>query len=198
MPIVDGLTSTKMIRSIEKSQTDKQLSERAALNGRIPIFAVSASLLERERQKYIDAGFDGWILKPIDFKRLNILMRGIVDDAARDSCVYQSGQWEKGGWFQKRQPGIYEANTNPSQRKPSPKQSIGAVAETDSGDATPTPRHSVGEVNDRLQPSENEAESQSNSTTPTGETPQAASDNDSVNTTPATADPQSAILWEMK
>jgi CheY-like chemotaxis protein len=195
MPIMDGLTSTKMIRSIEKSQTDKQLSERAALNGRIPIFAVSASLLEKERQKYVDAGFDGWILKPIDFKRLNILMRGIVDDAARDSCVYQSGQWEKGGWFQKRQPGIYEANTIPSQ-KPSTRQSISAVAETEDGDATPTPRQSDADGNDRLQPGDNDVESQSNSTTPTGETPQAASDTDSVNTTPATADRQSGIMWE--
>jgi len=195
-----------MIRSIEKSQSNNRLSERAALNGRIPIFAVSASLVERERQKYIDAGFDGWILKPIDFKRLNILMRGIVDDAARDSCVYQSGQWEKGGWFQKRQPDIFAANTNPSQKNPTEEntrsssgQKISAVADVDdAGDVTPTPERLEADANERLRPSDVDADSQSNSTTPTGETPVDASDTDSVNTTPATADRQSGILWGEK
>jgi CheY-like chemotaxis protein len=99
MPIVDGLTSTKMIRSFEKSQPDVSLSSRATGNGRIPIFAVSASLLERERQTYISAGFDGWILKPIDFKRLNVLLTGIVDYDSRTSNLYVEGEWERGGIY---------------------------------------------------------------------------------------------------
>jgi CheY-like chemotaxis protein len=73
MPIVDGLTSTKMIRSFEKSHPSHLLSKRAARNGRVPIIAVSASLLEKERQTYIDAGFDGWILKPISFDRCGFI-----------------------------------------------------------------------------------------------------------------------------
>lgn len=101
MPVVDGLTSTQMIRAFEKVHTGT-LSARASMNGRVPIFAVSASLVERERQKYIDAGFDGWILKPVDFKRLNILLEGIVDDTARKSCLYQRGRWECGGWLRSR------------------------------------------------------------------------------------------------
>jgi CheY-like chemotaxis protein len=68
-------------------------------NYRIPIFAVSASLVEREKQTYVDAGFDGWILKPIDFKRLNTLLAGISDEEVRKSCLYEPGQWERGGWF---------------------------------------------------------------------------------------------------
>jgi CheY-like chemotaxis protein len=40
MPIVDGLTSTKMIRSFEKSHPETDLSSRAKGNGRVPIFAV--------------------------------------------------------------------------------------------------------------------------------------------------------------
>lgn len=99
MPIVDGLTSTKMIRSFEKLHADNILSRRAALNGRVPIFAVSASLVEKERQTYIDAGFDGWILKPIDFKRLGGLFAGIVEEATRWSYMYKPGEWERGGWF---------------------------------------------------------------------------------------------------
>ncbi|KAL3421993.1 hsp90-like protein [Phlyctema vagabunda] len=118
MPIVDGLSSTKMIRSFEKAHRSSNLSSRAAKNGRVPIFAVSASLLERNIQMYIDAGFDGWILKPIDFKRLNSLLGGIVDDDVRNACIYQPGKWEVGGWFQRRQLGILRASTFPSGTTP--------------------------------------------------------------------------------
>nr|DAZ85347.1 TPA_exp: phytochrome-1 [Monilinia laxa] len=144
MPIVDGLTSTKMIRSFEK--THLNLSPRAKLNGRVPIFAVSASLVERERQTYIDAGFDGWVLKPIDFKRLNVLLEGIVDSKVRESCLYRPGEWEHGGWFHKMQPSAFQSSTAPSNETPvqNPPQ-IGPEApqpdkdslDSDTGSSTP-------------------------------------------------------------
>jgi CheY-like chemotaxis protein len=93
MPIVDGLTSTKLIRAFERSVTFGRFSRR------IPIFAVSASLMEKDRAIYTGAGFDGWILKPIDFKRLHVLLEGITSDDVRGQCLYQPGQWERGGWF---------------------------------------------------------------------------------------------------
>ena len=99
MPIVDGLTSTKMIRSFERTNSSHKLSKRAAGNGRVPIIAVSASLVERERQTYIDAGFDAWILKPISFVRLETLLEGIVNYKVREECLYTPGKWEAGGWF---------------------------------------------------------------------------------------------------
>lgn len=67
--IVDGLKSIKMIRSFEDTHPGIGLSDCAACNGRVPVFAVSASLVEKDRQLYVDGSFDGWILKPIDFKR---------------------------------------------------------------------------------------------------------------------------------
>jgi CheY-like chemotaxis protein len=117
MPIVDGLTSTKMIRSYEKTHTNIY-STRAALCGRVPIIAVSASLVERDRQQYIDAGFDAWILKPIPFDRLNKLMGAIVDSKSREECLYAPGQWERGGWFHKGEKSSDEANTKPSGQAP--------------------------------------------------------------------------------
>ncbi|KAH7021041.1 uncharacterized protein B0I36DRAFT_252535 [Microdochium trichocladiopsis] len=99
MPIVDGLNSTKMIRAFERADSKLALSPVAQRHGGIPILAVSASLVERERPSYIEAGFDGWILKPIDFKRLNTLLDGIHSQDTRDSCLYVPGQWERGGWF---------------------------------------------------------------------------------------------------
>ncbi|KAI4607042.1 hypothetical protein J4E83_009797 [Alternaria metachromatica] len=124
MPIVDGLTSTKMIRSFEKLHTDIY-SARAALCGRVPIIAVSASLIERDRQRYIDAGFDAWILKPISFDRLNKLMAAIVDTDIRHDCLYQPGEWEKGGWFHGGKHSADEANTKPSGEAPMPNPSEG-------------------------------------------------------------------------
>lgn len=120
MPIVDGLSSTKMIRSFEKTKPGSCLSPRTLRHGRIPIFAVSASLVERERQKYIEAGFDGWILKPVDFKRLNRFLMGIVDENIRDSCGYEAGKWEQGGWFSRTADlrNMFGVNTYPSGQKP--------------------------------------------------------------------------------
>ncbi|EAW16146.1 putative sensor histidine kinase/response regulator [Aspergillus fischeri NRRL 181] len=100
MPIVDGMGSTKMIREYEEltSPTSFPATYRPQ---RIPIFAVSASLMEKDRQTYIDAGFDGWIMKPIDFKRVAHLLDGVYKEDAREDSLYKSGMWEKGGWFDK-------------------------------------------------------------------------------------------------
>ncbi|ORY71179.1 uncharacterized protein BCR38DRAFT_329196 [Pseudomassariella vexata] len=102
MPIVDGLKSTKIIRAFEKSEECFGLSSLAQHQGRVPIIAVSASLAESEKAVYINAGFDGWILKPINFKRLNVLLTGMFDDDTRSNCLYVKGEWERGGWFASR------------------------------------------------------------------------------------------------
>ena len=114
MPIVDGLSSTKMIRSFEKVNPSR-LSANAVSNGRAPIFAVSASLVEKEKEVYVGVGFDGWVLKPILFPRLLELMTGIVDETLRDQALYKpGGDWEKGGWFHSRPRKAMEADTKPS------------------------------------------------------------------------------------
>lgn len=99
MPIMDGGTSTTRIRSHEVSDPTRGIPPKHLLNGRVPIFAVSASLVEERRKEYMELGFDGWILKPVDFKRLQILMDGILDSGSRRSSAYQPGAWERGGWF---------------------------------------------------------------------------------------------------
>lgn len=91
MPIVDGLSATKMIREHELQSSNRI---------RIPVFAVSASLLEKDRQIYIDCGFDGWIMKPIDFQRVHELLEGVKRAGVRGNCLYQPGRWEQGGWFE--------------------------------------------------------------------------------------------------
>lgn len=99
MPIADGMVSTKMIREYEAKAGLASLSQKARQISRVPIFAVSASLLESEKEKYISSGFDGWVMKPINFARLNVLLKGITDDDTRMKAVYRPGEWENGGWF---------------------------------------------------------------------------------------------------
>ncbi|KPV74094.1 uncharacterized protein RHOBADRAFT_28493 [Rhodotorula graminis WP1] len=101
MPIMNGVEASRNIRRIERESpvdVDKQ-RETSRRNVGIPILAVSASLPERERPTIVDAELDGWLLKPIDFKRLRRLMRGALEPDARDPEIYRPGQWERGGWL---------------------------------------------------------------------------------------------------
>lgn len=181
MPIVDGLTSTKVIRSFEASHPSHVLSTRASLNGRIPIIAVSASLLERERQQYIDAGFDGWILKPISFPRLSEIMTGIVDKNVRHENVYHSGGWEKGGWFEESQPDVFAADTKPDDEKlvmSGPSDALQAEASSDNPQAKTSEDDSrqtqeqqrLAAVQDQGEAKEPPPEAQDNDSQQTGET----------------------------
>lgn len=94
MPLVDGITSTEMIRRLEK-----EVVELKKTRPRVPIIAVSASLSEDNRFEYVQSGFDAWILKPIDFGRLDFLLQGIKSLELKMEALYAPGQWGKGGWF---------------------------------------------------------------------------------------------------
>ncbi|KXN88126.1 Cyanobacterial phytochrome B [Leucoagaricus sp. SymC.cos] len=105
MPIVNGFEATQQIRALESENIVRLQMDRVShrLNGRIPIFAVSASLMEQQREELISYGMDGWILKPIDFKRLNLLLKGVTDVEQRKRDIYRlGGSWEVGGWLEDR------------------------------------------------------------------------------------------------
>ncbi len=53
MPLVDGIDSTRMIRAFE-NEVDGALN---ATRHHVPIIAVSASLVEEERFKYVQHGY---------------------------------------------------------------------------------------------------------------------------------------------
>jgi len=105
MPILNGFEATERIREFERGLSPlarPSLSRRKShqLNGRIPIFAVSASLLESQQPTMLKLGIDGWILKPIDFKRLRTILYGVIDLNQRAADLYQPGSnWETGGWL---------------------------------------------------------------------------------------------------
>jgi CheY-like chemotaxis protein len=98
MPLVDGNASTRMIRDRE-GQTTTMLSPVAKKLGRTPIFAVSASLRPEDLGRFKESGFDGWLLKPIEFRRLNLLLAGAFSAEARQEGLYECAKFKLGGWF---------------------------------------------------------------------------------------------------
>jgi DNA-binding response OmpR family regulator len=101
MPILNGFEATQRIRHLEATKLPKTDRLAHLLNGgRIPILAVSASLVERQRGELEQIGIDGWFLKPIDFGRLYTILRGITDPVQRSRDEYRvGGGWEIGGWL---------------------------------------------------------------------------------------------------
>ncbi|KAF4605638.1 Light-sensor Protein kinase [Pleurotus pulmonarius] len=104
MPILNGFEATQRIRELEKEEMGMIRPMRVShqLNGRLPIFVVSATLTEHQHDELVDYGVDGWILKPIDFKRLRTIMKGLTDLRQRRSDLYELGcSWEAGGWLRR-------------------------------------------------------------------------------------------------
>ncbi|KAG6900397.1 hypothetical protein C0993_011385 [Termitomyces sp. T159_Od127] len=102
MPILNGFEATQKIRELERTSPSSLMRPAHRINGRIPIFAVSASLVEKQHNELVQIGMDGWILKPIDFHRLRVIMKGVTDADQRARDVYRPGCcWEEGGWLEK-------------------------------------------------------------------------------------------------
>lgn len=104
MPILNGFEATEQIRKYEQEhpleRKPSQPRKPEESNTRIPVFAVSTSLYENQRDSMLQCGLDGWILKPVDFKRMRTILTGIDDFAQRAKDVWRAGcSWEAGGWL---------------------------------------------------------------------------------------------------
>jgi CheY-like chemotaxis protein len=98
MPLLDGFQATERIRQSEAQKvaasppsSDSQLP--------IPIIAISASLEEPCKDEYSRKGVDGWMLKPVNFRRLDMMVRGIHDTGLRDIFLSSEVTWGQGGWL---------------------------------------------------------------------------------------------------
>lgn len=65
LPGIDGVTALQRIRE-------------DAATSRIPIVAMTASVMKEDRERFDKAGFDGFITKPIDVKRFPGQVREIM------------------------------------------------------------------------------------------------------------------------
>jgi PAS domain S-box-containing protein len=64
MPVMDGLVATSAIR--------KQEARTGAI--RLPVIALTASAMEGDRERCLEAGMDGYLSKPIDRRELDSLL----------------------------------------------------------------------------------------------------------------------------
>jgi len=69
MPELDGVAATKKIRS---SQNNK-------INSDIPIIALTAYAMKGDRERFIDAGMDDYITKPVNFNELKWIMTRVLN-----------------------------------------------------------------------------------------------------------------------
>lgn len=90
MPIMDGRTSAAEIRKMEENLILRDDIDPVRVDGRIPIFAVSASLYESDRSN-LSEHFDGWLLKPLG-EPINIL----VEHRANITRLYSSPRAHQG------------------------------------------------------------------------------------------------------
>lgn len=98
MPVVDGWSSAKMIRELE-AKTSESESEAFVQRRHVPILAVSASIVGSDKDIYINHGFDGWIMKPINFTRLSDLLQGVSNPGVYKYNRTNPRDWEGGEWF---------------------------------------------------------------------------------------------------
>ncbi len=76
MPILGGVDASKEILNYEKSQGKKH----------VPIIALTANALQGDREKYISAGMDDYVTKPIDVQDLiKMLDKYVIKDNNKDN-----------------------------------------------------------------------------------------------------------------
>ncbi|WP_052507393.1 hybrid sensor histidine kinase/response regulator [Desulfonatronovibrio magnus] len=69
MPEMDGVEATRQIRKLEE-QHCAEYGEINAVKGCIPIIALTAYAMAEEKKKFLDAGMDGYVSKPVNEKEL--------------------------------------------------------------------------------------------------------------------------------
>ena len=77
MPVMDGLEATRTIRAL-----------RSAMAG-VPIIALTADASNGDRRKFLDAGFDGHVPKPIE---MEVLLMGIASALCAKGSEPQNSQ----------------------------------------------------------------------------------------------------------
>ena len=73
MPVMDGLTATRKIRSLEK-----KMSKAKGVSLRIPIVAMTANAMQEDRKASQVAGMDSHISKPIDMNEVRQVLYSLL------------------------------------------------------------------------------------------------------------------------
>lgn len=72
MPVMDGVAATRAIRE----------GKAGPGNMRVPIIALTACAMMGDRQKFLEAGMDSYLAKPVDLEELQRLVRQTLDSTS--------------------------------------------------------------------------------------------------------------------
>jgi two-component system, sensor histidine kinase and response regulator len=75
MPGMDGLEATKAIRAIEKG------------GRRVPIIALTAHVMKDDRERYLAAGMDGYLSKPINGHEMIVFVESLAAAGAASAVA---------------------------------------------------------------------------------------------------------------
>jgi signal transduction histidine kinase/two-component SAPR family response regulator len=78
MPVMDGVTATRMIRESESGKFDPE----------IPVIGLSAYAMKGDRERFLDTGMDYYVTKPLEAEYLFNILRAVW--ASRDAEVRES------------------------------------------------------------------------------------------------------------
>ena len=76
MPVMDGITAAKAIRSAEAAES----------RARTPILALTANALVHQVEEYLAAGMDGHVAKPIEITKLYDAMSRVLSEPAKEAA----------------------------------------------------------------------------------------------------------------
>lgn len=81
MPVMDGITAVRRMRFIESKDQHRQ---------RTPIVAITAAVMQRDRERCLAAGMDAYISKPIDLPQLVQTIEHLVARRRASAVVQES------------------------------------------------------------------------------------------------------------
>lgn len=98
-PMSDTTSRKSSIAPLSTSSSVTRGTQRPRKSDRVPIFAVSASLDQHTQESLAGVGFDGWLSKPVDFKRLHVILQGVMSPESRIQTIGAARDFARGGWF---------------------------------------------------------------------------------------------------
>jgi signal transduction histidine kinase/CheY-like chemotaxis protein len=84
MPVMGGIEATKAILEYEEQHRKHH----------VPIIALTANALSGDREKYINAGMDGYLSKPLELEKLSLLLQEYFSQHIEDSPIIKSDREE--------------------------------------------------------------------------------------------------------
>ena len=75
MPVMGGVEATAAIRQRERDQ-----------GGHLPIVALTAHAMQGDRERFLAAGMDGYLAKPVEREELLAVIRAVAEQATLDSA----------------------------------------------------------------------------------------------------------------